>query len=145
MRRSTVPLPLRCTWNRTLLPLLEHLRSGEITISNANEDEMKPDPIPHGRKAIVAGCSRLALLIFAVVAVAGFPGDAVAQGQPVQNGPMFPIALVWVGAAAIGLALVYGILRNRTRTRAEKQVTEQATKDLYAAEDRKEKAQAPRR
>jgi len=105
---------------------------------------MKPNPIPGEGRAIVAACSIFAPSIAAIIALALFPADVLAQGQPVQNAPMLPIALVWVGSAVIGLALVYGILRNRTRTRAEKQVTEQATKDLYAAEDRKEKAEAPR-
>ena len=105
---------------------------------------MKPKPIPGEGRAIMARCCRLASLNAALVALVLCADDALAQGQPVQNGPVFPIALVWMGSAAIGLALVYGILRNRARTRAEKQVTEQATKNLYAAEDRKEKAEAPR-
>jgi len=32
--------------------------------------------------------------------------------------------------------LAYGIIRNRSRTRAEKQITEQATKSRYAEEER---------
>jgi hypothetical protein len=74
------------------------------------------------------GLSLLALVLF--------PVDAAAQGQPVHNGPTFPLALWWVGACILGLAIGYGILRNRTRTRAEKKMTEQATKNLYAEEER---------
>ena len=64
--------------------------------------------------------------------------DLVAQGLPVQNGPSVPIALWWIGAFLLGAAVVYGIMRNRTRTRAEKDLTERATKDLYAEEAREE-------
>lgn len=39
------------------------------------------------------------------------------------------------GAVVLGLAIAYGIMRNRSRTRAEKQITEQATKNNYAEED----------
>ena len=60
----------------------------------------------------------------------------VAQGLPVQNGPSVPIALWWIGAFFLALAVAYGILRNRSRTRSEKALTEQATKTLYAQEER---------
>jgi hypothetical protein len=50
---------------------------------------------------------------------------------------MLPLALWWGGAAVLGLVIVYAIFRNRTRTRADKRVTEQATKSLYAEEERK--------
>lgn len=74
----------------------------------------------------------LPLLTYALV-----PANAVAQGQPIANGPMLPLALWWGGAAVLGLVIVYAIFRNRTRTRADKRVTEQATKSLYAEEERK--------
>jgi hypothetical protein len=48
-----------------------------------------------------------------LVALVSFPGDLAAQGQPVQNGPMVPLALWWAGAAVLGLVLAYAILRNR--------------------------------
>ena len=63
--------------------------------------------------------------------------DLVAQGLPVQNGPAVPIALWWIGAFVFALAIAYGILRNRSRTRSEA-LTEQATKNLYAEEAREE-------
>ena len=65
--------------------------------------------------------------------------DLVAQGLPVQNGPTVPIALWWIGAFVLALAIAYGIQRNRSRTRSEKALTEQATKNLYAEEAREEK------
>lgn len=52
---------------------------------------------------------------------------------------MLPVAIWWVGAFLLALALVYGIMRNGTRTRAEKELTERATKDLQAQEARDEK------
>lgn len=64
--------------------------------------------------------------------------NLAAQGLPVQNGPMLPVALWWIGALVLGLAIAYGILRNRSRTRAEKALTEQATKNLYAEGAREE-------
>jgi hypothetical protein len=89
----------------------------------------------------ISSCKRIAaaastLAISTLVALVSFPADLAAQGQPVQNGPMLPLALWWAGAAVLGLVLAYGILRNRRRTRAEKQVSEQATKNLYAEEER---------
>jgi hypothetical protein len=36
----------------------------------------------------------------------------------------------------LGLVMACGILRNRSRTRAEKAVTEQATKSRYAEQER---------
>jgi hypothetical protein len=82
--------------------------------------------------------SRLAIGL-AFIALVLLPTGLAAQGQPVQNGPMLPLALWWGGACLLGLVMVYAILRNRNRTRAEKQVTERATKDLYAQEERDSK------
>jgi hypothetical protein len=65
------------------------------------------------------------------------PGELAAQGQPVETASHLPVALWFIGAGVLGLVLAYGVLRNRRRTRAEKQMTEQATKDLYARENRK--------
>ena len=52
---------------------------------------------------------------------------------------MFPLGLWVAGACVLGLVIAYAILRNRTRTRAEKQVTEQGTQNLYAKEERDRK------
>ena len=76
---------------------------------------------------------------FALVVLISTPAPLAAQGLPVQNGPAFPVALMWIGALVLGLILIYGIMRNRRRTQAEKQLTEQATKNLYAEEARDEK------
>jgi phosphate/sulfate permease len=65
-----------------------------------------------------------------------FPVDLAAQGQPVQNGSVLPVAIWWVGSCILGLVLAYGILRNRSRTSAEKRLTEKATKNLHAEEER---------
>ena len=64
------------------------------------------------------------------------PGELAAQGQPVETASHLPVALWFIGAAVLGLVLAYGIMRNRRRTRAEKQITEQATKERYAQESR---------
>jgi hypothetical protein len=39
----------------------------------------------------------------------------------------------------LGLALAYGVMRNRSRTRSEKQITDDATKARYLQEDREQK------
>jgi hypothetical protein len=78
----------------------------------------------------------LPAVMLTAIGTVSFPGDLAAQGQPVANGPMLPLALWWGGACILGLVIVYAILRNRSRTRAEKQLTEQATKNLYAEEER---------
>ena len=87
----------------------------------------------------ISSCRSGAFIILTLIALVSFPADLAAQGQPVQNGPMVPLALWWGGACVLGLVLAYGILRNRSRTRAEKQVTDQATKDFYAREERDRK------
>jgi cytochrome c-type biogenesis protein CcmH/NrfF len=44
---------------------------------------------------------------------------------------------IWIaGVLLLGLALAYGIFRNRTRTSRERAVTEAATKERYRQEDR---------
>ncbi|MEA2939978.1 MAG: hypothetical protein QOD09_507 [Bradyrhizobium sp.] len=87
-------------------------------------------------KALADGLSRSAIGL-PLFAYALFPAGAAAQGEPVANGPMLPLALWCAGAAVLGLVIAYAIFRNRTRTRADKRVTEQATKNLYAEEERK--------
>jgi hypothetical protein len=70
---------------------------------------------------------------------------ADAQGLPVNTGSHFPVALWAVGAAVLGLALVYGITKNRRRTKSDAQLTERATKNLYAKEDQAEHPDRPRK
>jgi hypothetical protein len=60
------------------------------------------------------------------------PANLAAQGLPVQNGPMLPVALWWIGAFILGFALIRG------RTRVEKELTERSTKELIAEESRDE-------
>jgi hypothetical protein len=62
--------------------------------------------------------------------------EAAAQGLPVDTGSHIPVALMFIGAAVLGIGMVYGIMRNRKRTPAEKRVTEQATKAQYSAGER---------
>ena len=81
----------------------------------------------------------LKLASFIVALAISFPAEVFAQGLPVRNGPMLPVAIIWAGSGLLGLVLIYGLVRNRTRSRAEKQVTERATKSLYAEADRDEK------
>ena len=76
----------------------------------------------------------LALIVFVL-----FPDKLAAQGLPAETGSHIPVALWFVGAGVLGLVLAYGIIRNRSRTRAEKEVTEQATKRRYAEENEEER------
>ena len=73
----------------------------------------------------------LALLVFVL-----FPEDLAAQGLPTETGSHLPVALWFVGAGVLALVLAYGIIRNRSRTGAEKQITEHATKSRYAEQER---------
>lgn len=70
-----------------------------------------------------------ALIVIAVIL--GAISDALAQGQPVETGSHWPIGLVFAGVVVLGVVLAYGIMRNRTRTRAEKQLTEDITAERY--------------
>ena len=56
------------------------------------------------------------------------------------TGSQLPVALLFIGSGVLGLAIVYGIMRNRRRTQSEKTKTEQATRELYRAEDRDRRA-----
>jgi hypothetical protein len=90
--------------------------------------------IPSYRQALL--CAWQQKLIMALSTLLAFPTNLSAQGQPVETGSHLPVALWFIGAGVLGLVLAYGIMRNRTRTRAEKQITEQATKNQYAKENR---------
>jgi hypothetical protein len=65
-----------------------------------------------------------------------FPENLVAQGPPVETGSHIPIWIWFIGTAILGLVLAYGIMRNKGRSRTQKQITEEATKNLYAKEER---------
>ena len=93
--------------------------------------------IPYERASTEVWLQKLILASFTLL----FSADNLfAQGQPVETGSHLPVALWFIGAAVLGLVLAYGILRNRTRSRVEKQVTDKATKDLYAKENRDRRA-----
>ena len=82
--------------------------------------------------------SRVYAVGFALFVLLSSGQDVFAQGLPVNTGSHIPVAIWFVGAGVLGLVMAYGILRTRNRTRAEKQVTEQATRQLYANEGREE-------
>jgi hypothetical protein len=84
----------------------------------------------------VPGVFKPAAIMLALLVMVLFPDDLAAQGLPTETGSHLPVALWLVGAGVLGLVLAYGIIRNRSRTRAEKQITEQATKSRYAEEER---------
>ncbi len=48
-----------------------------------------------------------------------------------------------IGGVLIVLALVYAIMRTRSRSSGEEARTEQATRDLYARTDRQDQASDP--
>jgi hypothetical protein len=75
-------------------------------------------------------------VLLALSALIFLPDNLSAQGLPVETGSPVPIAIWAIGTVVLGLALAYGIMRNRSRTRAEKQITDQATKNVYAEEER---------
>ena len=69
----------------------------------------------------------------------------VAMGHPTRRRLFFnrevhmttlPLWIWFAGAGVLGIVMAYGILRNRTRTREERIVTNEATKELYKQENR---------
>ena len=77
--------------------------------------------------------------IAALVVLALSSSDLLAQGPPVETGSHLPVAMWFVGAGLLALAIIYGIMRNKRRTLAEKRITDQATTALYAEEERERK------
>jgi hypothetical protein len=53
-----------------------------------------------------------------------------------QAGASFWLILLTIGVVILGLAMVYGIMRNRKRTLGEQIQTEIETKREYVAEDK---------
>lgn len=52
------------------------------------------------------------------------------------SGPSLWLILLTVGVVLLGLAMAYGVMRNRKRTAGERVATEVGTKREYAEEDR---------
>jgi len=48
-----------------------------------------------------------------------------------------PLWIWFLGAFLLGFILIYGIMRNRTRTRGDRIVTEEATRQRYREENRR--------
>jgi hypothetical protein len=88
------------------------------------------------RKQVVSGTSKAAVIIAVLIGLALFPDRLAAQGLPVETASPVPLAIWVIGTVFLGLALVYGIMRNRGRTRSSKELTEQGTKRVYAEEER---------
>ena len=74
--------------------------------------------------------------IFAILIAPFLPTSVAAQGLPVETGSHVPVALWFVGAIVLGCAIVYGIMRNKKRSSAEKQLTDRATNENYGREAR---------
>jgi hypothetical protein len=75
-------------------------------------------------------------IILTALALTSFPGHLAAQGLPADTGSHTPVSLWFIGVVVLAVALAYGIMRNRNRTHAEKRTTDEATKTLYAREER---------
>src|SRR6476646_3011414 len=97
--------------------------------------EEDAEMLPISNRGRLAVTSKAAVIILPLLFLA-VPDDLAAQGLPVETGSHIPVAIWFIGAAVLGLVLAYGIMRNRTRTRAEKHITDQATKNNYAEENR---------
>lgn len=113
----------------------------------ADQERLKPNGLPAQAEALAPAVAadvgehrprnaEATILQLLALALTVFPGTVAAQGLPVETGSQIPVALWFVGAAILGLVLAYGIMRNRSRSRAEKQLTDQATKANYAKEER---------
>jgi hypothetical protein len=88
-----------------------------------------------GRRSLVSKFVRGIVCLAFVLGVL-LPHELAAQGLPVRTGSHVPVWLWFIGSGILGLAIAYGVIKTRSRTSAEKATTEQATKDLYAKEDR---------
>lgn len=80
---------------------------------------------------------RFAPILFLITAI---PTPSAAQGLPVDTGSHVPVWIWFAGVVVLGLVIVYAIMRNRTRSRGEKQLTEAATRANYTAENKKAKS-----
>jgi hypothetical protein len=47
-----------------------------------------------------------------------------------------PLWIWFAGAFVLGIVIAYGIVRTRGRTRQERRITNEATKELYRQENR---------
>jgi hypothetical protein len=65
------------------------------------------------------------------------PQHLRAQGLPVSTGSHIPVALWFASSGVLGVVMLYGILHTRRRTRAQKQIIEQATTELYSDTERR--------
>jgi protein-S-isoprenylcysteine O-methyltransferase Ste14 len=88
-------------------------------------------------RKLIAGVVNLPIILL-------FSGELAAQTpeSTLRTGGQdatFMISLWWIGSFVLGLALAYGIWRTWGRTRADKQRTERATKELYTEEQRRER------
>lgn len=120
--------------------VLEQSAGSEIIAPHDQRDPMTSVAVLYCRRLIGAAL-KPALLTLGILVL--HADDLAAQGQPVQNGPMLPLALWWGGACVLGLVMAYAILRNRSRSRAERDVTDQATKLRYAEEERERAKSGP--
>ena len=80
---------------------------------------------------------RFALFVLFILTV---PTTSLAQGLPVKTGPQAPVWVWFAGVVLLGLVMAYAIMRNRKRSRGEKNLTDAATKANYANEDRAAKS-----
>jgi hypothetical protein len=91
-----------------------------------------------GSLAIVA----LIVVMLGVVFVV-FPPWDVASDSANKVGhtgmAQMPVAIWWIGAVLLATAFIYGILHNRYRSRADILRSEQGARDVYEAEDRKDR------
>jgi len=71
------------------------------------------------------------------VSLAMLTDAAMAQGQPVHNATPLQAWVLFIGTGMLGLAIMYGILKTRSRTVGEKRLRDEATKDVYRAEERR--------
>jgi hypothetical protein len=77
------------------------------------------------------------LLVLGVIFYVFPPWEVASDGpDKLRHSQMayLPIALMWVGSFILATALIYGILRTRSRTRDEKRRGEEVTRQRYQEE-----------
>jgi hypothetical protein len=91
-----------------------------------------------GSLAIVGLIVAMLAIVFVV-----FPPWTVATDSPDKAGHIgmaqLPAAIWWVGSGILAAAIIYGILHNRYRSRADVERSEEGARQVYDAEDKKDR------
>jgi len=82
------------------------------------------------------------LVLMLGVVFYAFPPWDVATDRADKTGhdsmAQLPVALWWLGSGILAAALIYGVLRSRSRSPSRDRLVDEATRRTYAEEDKKD-------